>query len=508
MSTKRESVRTLLENGAAEPPPEATSEAPGQSGPLDPALQQRATQLVERLSSDPEAEVERYRVYFDDPSLEREDVEQILRAMQLAVESPELFHDLVIADAEPPIPDDFGLGDFVSRLRGYLHIPPGPNQQQRAAINKLRQKYELDDTIPINPNEKIFETFDPGWWPLWDEHAAQESGGWMNLEEFRRHSLERPFVYEAGVPYGDVAVALFSDFGTGYYHSKYIAKQLEAWQFPYAFHLGDVYYAGRDEEFEKRYRQPLANVVKHTGLFSLAENHELYSGGKHYLAYIDELRAGGRTQQQGSYFCVRFPHHQIIGVDVNWNGRQKFVDQASRDWLLQVLQEGGDRTNLLLTGSAPYVWGSDEPRSLLDDFAAFLETGKIHMWFWGDNHYCALFPYDEDHARFVGSCIGHAGYPGKKRRKDEPTFMDADWIETEARFPEWTGLRQDVGNNGWCQATLRSDGGVDLLYLDWLGGKRCEARFVPGPNGLVRQSILEFTGRDQEDGDPHLHRPA
>ena len=43
---------------------------------------------------------------------------------------------------------------------------------------------------------------------------------------------------------------MFSDFGTGLYHSRYIAKQFRERPFPYAIHCGDVYYAGRKSEFE------------------------------------------------------------------------------------------------------------------------------------------------------------------------------------------------------------------------------------------------------------------
>ena len=41
------------------------------------------------------------------------------------------------------------------------------------------------------------------------------------------------------------------------------------------------------------------------------------------------------------------------------------------------------------------------------------------------------------------------------------------WTETEARFPEDTGQRQDRGNNGFCMLTLRDDG-IRLESWDWL----------------------------------------
>lgn len=50
-------------------------------------------------------------------------------------------------------------------------------------------------------------------------------------------------------------------------------------------------------------------------------------------------------------------------------------------------------------------------RPLLDeDRREFVDAGLIHAWFWGDEHYAALYE-PNDALAFVGSCVGHGGYP-------------------------------------------------------------------------------------------------
>ena len=78
------------------------------------------------------------------------------------------------------------------------------------------------------------------------------------------------------------------------------------------------------------------------------------------------------------------------------------------------------------------------------------------------------------------------------------------WLEDQPRFPAPLKLRDDAGNNGWCQATLRPDGGVDLLYVDWLWCKRAAVSFQRSGAGLAAGPVTTF----ERDVAPELHRPA
>lgn len=55
---------------------------------------------------------------------------------------------------------------------------------------------------------------------------------------FRKAGDANEFSYELdGGVNRPLEIALFSDFGTGLYHSRYIAKQLGEASYPYALHL-------------------------------------------------------------------------------------------------------------------------------------------------------------------------------------------------------------------------------------------------------------------------------
>lgn len=459
---------------------------------------QQAADLAAEFAADPGAVVRRFRLILHDASLSADDVQGWIETWKLAFDDPDGFRQAL----EDP---SLGVGDWFGRVRAYLNAPPATSKEHQAVIGQLAERYGLnhDIALQILPGKRQFETLDPGWIPLAFDKVDEEMKRWPEvLEPFRRHEDHRSgFVYEGSATTDDTRtsrVALFADWGTGYYHSAAIAHQLWNARYPYAFHLGDVYYGGKQREFDDRWTNLLSPVVEHTRLFGLAENHELYGKGTAYLRYFDELRAAGHTDQEGSYFCVRFPKHQIIGIDVNWNGRQSYQDYRCRDWLKARLADGGHRTNILLTGSAPYCYGSAERMPLLADLWDFVRDGQVHAWFWGDDHYCALFSRNATLAPFVGSCIGHAGFPGDKQTWGEASWVDPLWIETGARFPKWTELRQDRSNAGWVEMNLRDDGGVELLYIDWLGAKRFFVTLARGADGLVPISPREFPNREQE----------
>lgn len=462
--------------------------------------------LRARFAEDPQAVLDEFRAFFHDPELTADDLQQYIATWSFAIDQPDAFADAI--DGGQP---SFGLGDWFGRLRSYLHAPKDVSPGDGQLLDELRRKYGVPGDLQINPNTRQFETYDPAWVPLLNAKLAEDHGTWPDLQPFRYHELSTSrFIYPCDLDYGStgIKIGLLSDFGTGYYHSLAIARQLEAWGYPYLFHLGDVYYAGRPDEFRTRFKAPLASVVTRTRLFGLAENHELYSGGKSYLEYFDELRRAGRTPQEGSYFCVPFQHHQVIGIDVNWHARQTYTDPRCRDWLTQVLADSRGRTNILLTGSAPYNYPSKDRNHLLGDLWQFVRDGKIQFWAWGDDHYCALFTRHPTLAPFIGTCIGHGGFPGSRTAADQPCWTPPLWVETEPRFPAWTRLHQDAGNNGWCEATLTPDGGIDLLYVDWLAAKRHRVRLSRAGDVLQPTSVESFGGRGDRASVPVLHRPG
>ncbi|NIR47853.1 hypothetical protein GWO43_05320, partial [candidate division KSB1 bacterium] len=292
-------------------------------------------------------------------------------------------------------------------------------------------------------------------------------------------------------PDEELAIALFADFGTGLYHSKYIARNIAAMKPDYAIHLGDVYYAGRDTEFKFNFREPLEPVLKTSRLFTMNANHEMFSSGFPYFGYIN-YKLGRKSgwveqEQQGSYFSIRNNKYQIIGIDTAYHEDGRHKEKELNKWLGKRLEEGrtANRTNIFLSPNEPYELGKDEFSNLYSDLQRFVDAKLIDFWFWGNTHYCALFEKSKK-APFFGSCIGHGGHPiykedveknaakhDKLKNKDIPPPM---WVDTSPKFPEETGLRPDLANHGFCMMHLGPKS-VRLTYYDWLKKERHSVEF-------------------------------
>ncbi|MAT98891.1 MAG: hypothetical protein CL608_17240 [Anaerolineaceae bacterium] len=356
--------------------------------------------------------------------------------------------------------------------------------------------------IEIDPGSKKFETKgDAINWVLFA--GPQFIGDKIHLvkkDDFRLHDqFDSNFVYDLTEPpnNGGLDIALFSDFGTGEYHSLYIARQLQQRKFPYAIHLGDVYYAGRRSEFRDYFEGPLDPILSDTKLFTMNANHELLSGGFPYFDYMKRRRQNHANQEQeGSYFCLRSQQFQIVGIDTAYHEVGRFQEKKLLAWLEKVLSEGRDqgRTNILLSPDDPYSYGKIGLRDLLDEdlSSIVLEKKLVDLWFWGNTHYCALFDRTDD-LPFLGSCIGHGGYAYTRKRRFQTSPAPVKFLETMARFPAWTKVRQDRGNNGFCILKLKGNGSIELEYVDWMSNTRCIAQLaVTDGEKLTVKSVEEM----------------
>ncbi|MBN8470925.1 hypothetical protein JYJ95_30830 [Corallococcus exiguus] len=407
------------------------------------------------------------------------------------------------------------VGAFVEALRELelLFTDPGQLQEQLDATERHARQgtgglpadftFPLrTEEIPIDPTRTRFEPqADLRGWLLFSGPVWLEQGAAARQAPFRWHfGAKSRFVYplrepEPGRP---VEVALFGDFGTGEYASRYIARQLvmRGERLDCAVHLGGVFYSGRQGEFDAYVAEPLEPLLGTTALLTLNAPPEMRSGAGAYFRYLDERRgASARHPQEGSYFSLAAERFQLIGLDTAWFEAGRHREPALLQWLEQRLSEGRRRgaMNILLTHAAPYGPGAEQLAPLVTEDLRTLvvEREWVDLWCWGGAQAGAL--YDRAPGLpFLGASLGHGGFPSERRDAPEYPVAPVRFFESRPRFPEWTGVRQDRGNHGHASLWLHADGNASLRYTDWMGQVRCEATLSrQGPKGPVTLKTLD-----------------
>jgi hypothetical protein len=405
--------------------------------------------VEQALDNEPDATLARARQAMD-RNLTAEELRVLIAEVRMTLARPELAEDW--------------LSEKLSASVGPTQLPA----DFKAAFERW------DDAIEIDPADCRYED-------------GRDKLGWVFNVGWRF------LAWHAGLGKVDVhnrtSLSLVADFGTDLYHSKYIANRLRDRASDYVVHLGDVYYSGKQEEFDRSFKPHLAKLSKETQVFCMNANHEMLSGGYPYFSYLAGRRAAGQLQE-GSYFCLPSDRFNIVGIDTAYHRDGRHQESRLNSWLAEQLLDGRRRgaLNILLSPNEPYTIGNPGLTKLYtNDLAAVAAKGLVDLWFWGNTHYCALFE-PSGVTPFIGSCIGHGGFPyarqDESRKQGSATAVR--FLETEARFPGWTGLRQDRGNNGFAQLALEHDSGVvQIDYVDWMNRLRHRARVRRGATGPV-----------------------
>lgn len=395
----------------------------------------------------------------------------------------------VLAAARSVLPGDVTKAELTLMLaRAAIAMDGAEATLAHLEANRDDQAFELppsfrfegyDPPIPILRDRTQFETVaDAPAWAVQSSISVFEAL-FIDRPDFRFHSSGTSFDYALAERNGETTLALFSDWGTGYYHSRYIARHIIALEPAQAAHLGDVYYAGRAREFEEFFAPILEPLIQSTPFYALNANHEMMSRGRPYFDFLDEKRRRGGVNgrvvqpQEASYFCLQNDHYQILGLDTAFHANGRHRDPTLQQWLSERLARGRalSKVNILLSQNEPYGpsrFGAAAARDLLAADLAGVKDA-IDLWFWGDEHYAALYR-PSPIAPFFGSCIGHGGYPYTLKEGagevDSGVGAEVAWVETEPRFPKALGWRPKRGNNGFGFLTLEPDH-IELEYIDW-----------------------------------------
>lgn len=228
------------------------------------------------------------------------------------------------------------------------------------------------------------------------------------------------YVIEGRMP-SDAVIGVIADWATGEPEALEVLRQVRGNNPHVAIHLGDIYYAGTEQEVENYFYQPWKNILEpeNTGVLSLAlpGNHDLYAGGKPFYDLLDKLAVlNGSDQKMASYFCVRNEHWQLIGLDTalhdRLGGGPTYLEDSELEWLNDKIQNSGGRRTILLShhqlfSANDQFDGKSYNERLNNQLAPILS--QVDLWLWGHEHDLVIFGQYMNLKR--GRCIGGSAFP-------------------------------------------------------------------------------------------------
>ena len=247
-----------------------------------------------------------------------------------------------------------------------------------------------------------YDNLDPGWLSVaWEKAKLLLKG----KHPFIRHTSSSSFRYSLLEKQSPIRIALIADWGGGNDHARAVSEQIKNLQpaADYVIHLGDVYYAGTDNEVETRFFGLWPGSLEPRRSFALNSNHEMYSGG---YAYFNKTLP--RFGQEASYFCLENANWRLIGLDTGYIEHDLNVEQVQ--WLTALVNES-DKKNILMSHHQPfsaYESGGEGEERLQKWTRDLVNNKKITAWFWGHEHLCVSY---KRYKGIKGACIGHGCFP-------------------------------------------------------------------------------------------------
>lgn len=218
-----------------------------------------------------------------------------------------------------------------------------------------------------------------------------------------------------------IKIAFVSDWGTGTPLAKNVMRCIGEQNPDIVIHLGDVYYSGTKSEMQNHFLSIVRDCLpKHTRVFNLAGNHDLYAGGAGYYWLLEELG------QPASYFCLRNKHWQIlsigappqVGKPTDAISAIPAIESKEVSWHLDKLNNSQGRKTVMLSHYQLFTASGNIGRTednrplalnpvLYDSFKSNLSD--IDLWLWGHEHNLVAF---EPYAGLRrGRCIGSGAIP-------------------------------------------------------------------------------------------------
>jgi hypothetical protein len=282
-------------------------------------------------------------------------------------------------------------------------------------------------------------------------------------------------------------VAIIADWGTGRTEAINVLRAACSLHPTAIIHLGDIYFSGLPKECDDNFLEIVRTyaVDAHGSpipVFSLAGNHDYYSGGGGFLGLIDQLNDGGR-KQDASYFCLRSEDGgwQFLAADTGYNDHIFSLKRLSNatgphlrddeiEWHHHKLtdQRFSGRTILLShhqafsanekIGDPDGHDGDSINQRLIGAFDGHLDN--IPLWLWGHEHVLMIFDAYQNIQR--GRCIGHGAVP-MSANKDP--YSNPKYGQVPFNRDAQLGTKGQWYNHGFAFITLHGKGNpLDAIY--------------------------------------------
>jgi predicted phosphodiesterase len=208
-------------------------------------------------------------------------------------------------------------------------------------------------------------------------------------------------------------IAIIGDWGTGQAQGTALLQAIARKNPDVVIHLGDIYYAGTEFEMQNYFQNIWKKTFDLTKVrsFTLAGNHDMYSGGAPYYQLIAEL------DQPASYFCLRNDDWQFVALDTGLHdddaldARPTYLEDTEVAWLKDKIATAGDRHTVLMSHHQLFtaiedIGGQSVNTRLLGQVGSILP--KVDMWFWGHEHNQVIYKKWQG---VLARCLGHGAYP-------------------------------------------------------------------------------------------------
>jgi hypothetical protein len=336
-----------------------------------------------------------------------------------------------------------------------------------------RLVHAVEHALHLAPD--TFTPDDPDW------YVFIAKGVLERLAEGNAPFNEAPAEYDGLAD--DARLVVVGDWGTGLPRARDVAalmqekigEALAGGRQVLVLHLGDVYYSGLETEDQRRFLDlwPVTQAQADAGVtsWSLNGNHDMYSGGFGYFrTLLGDPRFSHQRSPNGqptSFFRLRSPSWDFIGVDTSWDsdvtsaGQVAVLQDPQGTYVATVAAQSPRKLVLFSHHQLVSVYDRADLGSTLPAKLAPVLTGnRVTAWWWGHEH--RAITYEAAAGVRYPRCLGNGGVP---------VLPDADPPTGSKPVITWhstRSVREDGQRRtrfGFAVLDLRPDR-IEVAYMD------------------------------------------